>query len=82
MGQTKNRQRLKCLRMMPPLSHAVQGEPFDIMKSELVAWMVMQPEVRQWLYDEFVDTARGKHSGFFRYDKKTGKWQGYDYGRD
>ena len=50
MNRPKN-ERLNCLRHMPPLHH-VTGEKYDIMNSEVMDWIVKQPEVRQWLYDK------------------------------
>ena len=62
MNRPKN-ERLNCLRHMPPLHH-VTGEKYDIMNSEVMDWIVKQPEVRQWLYDKITDKSGGRKSEF------------------
>lgn len=64
---------------MPPLAHSEKCKLFDIMKSEVVNWIVMQPEVRQWLFDKVTDKTGGRNPEFIKYNPYTGKWQGVDY---
>lgn len=64
--------RLDCLKKMPPLLHSF-GDSFDINKSACVAWMLMQPDLKQFLFDKAVA------SGYIQYDKETGKWAGVDF---
>lgn len=78
MNRHKN-ERLNCLRHMPPLHH-VTGEKYDIMNSEVMDWIVKQPEVRQWLYDKITDKSGGRKSEFIKYNPETRTWQGVDYG--
>ena len=28
------------------------GQPFDIAKSEVVAWLIIQPEIQDWLFEK------------------------------
>jgi hypothetical protein len=56
---------------MPLLQHfPPRGEPFDIMRSKVVDWLVNQAEVRQDLFNHF------RRSGAIIYD--NGKWRGAD----
>lgn len=77
MNRPKNK-RLECLKKMPPLAHSKKGKSFDIMKSDVVNWMVTQPEVRQWLFDKVTDKT-GRNPEFIKYNSDTHTWQGIDY---
>jgi len=57
---------------MPSLVHWDRNQPFDIMKSEVVEWLIKQPDVRQFLFD------RVKGTGMITFDEKLGKWRGVD----
>ena len=50
------------------------------MNSEVMDWIVKQPEVRQWLYDKITDKSGGRKSEFIKYNPETRTWQGVDYG--
>ena len=79
MNRPKN-DRLNCIRKMPELRHKIPGEPFDIMKSEVVDWMAQQPEIRQWLFDKVADKTAGKgNSILITYNPERKTWQGVDY---
>lgn len=78
MNRPKN-ERLNCLKLMPPLHHKT-GDKYDIMDSEVMDWIVAQPEVRQWLYDKIADKSGGKKPEFIKYNPGTKTWQGVDYG--
>lgn len=81
MNRPKNN-RLNCLKKMPPLKHKLPNNEFDIMKSEVVDWMVQQPEIRQWLYDKVTDKSGGKKPEFIFYNPEQETWQGVDYHGD
>ena len=53
---------------MPQLRHSVEGEEFDIMKSELVTWLVNKAEIRSWLFN----TLHGR--GIIVYDGERKTW--------
>lgn len=63
---------------MPPLRHSVPGENFDIRKSRVLWWLVKQPEVLNYVWNNI------KQSGAIKYNKDTGKWQGvaFEYEED
>ena len=77
--------RLGCIKNMPPLRHKLPDEPFDIMKSEVVDWIVAQPEIRQWIFDKVASTNKrgfvsaGNMRCLIAYNRATGTWQGSDY---
>lgn len=58
------------VRKMPPLFHSLPGEEFDISRSEVVRWLVCQPEVQRWLFD----TVRGRK--LIEFDAENGTWTG------
>ena len=55
---------------MPPLRHFRRGEPFDIMRSEAVDWLVSQPEVRQQVWNW------AKKNNAIVLDLESGCWHG------
>ena len=55
---------------MPPLFHTLPGEEFSIAKSEVVRWLLRQPEVQQWIFD----TVRGRK--LIEFDAHNGTWAG------
>jgi hypothetical protein len=57
---------------MPPRRHSIPGQPFDIERSEVVRWLLSQPEVTRWVFD----VARSR--GWIVYDRATGTWRGRD----
>lgn len=71
---------LEAAKMMPPLYHTIPGEAFDIKKSEVVKWLLEQPEIMQFVMDRV--SSRGETSKLIVYDRGTGKWQGVDYNGD
>ena len=38
---------LDCVKTMPPLYHSLPNEQFSLQKSEVVAWLIKQPEIQQ-----------------------------------
>lgn len=78
MGEQKKQQvwktwRLDIAKQMPPLHHAMPGDGFDITKSEVVKWLMSQPEIMQLIFN----AVRGQKR--IVYDKATGTWRGVDY---
>nr|DAQ41937.1 MAG TPA: hypothetical protein [Caudoviricetes sp.] len=58
---------------MPPLYHSIPGEKFDIRKSRTLWWLIKQPEILNYVWNNI------KQSGFVKYDSVTGKWTGIDF---
>lgn len=58
------------IESMPFSRHSFEGEPFDINKSEVVAWLVKQPDFMQWIY-EFARSSRR-----MVYDSEAKGWLG------
>jgi hypothetical protein len=42
---------LDAARQMPLLPHHVPGRPFDILESDVAAWLCEQPEVTQFIFN-------------------------------
>lgn len=59
---------------MPLLRHRVQGEEYDVEKSELVAWMMRQPGFKEWVFKRMESTGR------LVFDRETGLWHGVPKG--
>ena len=55
---------------MPPLRHFCKNGSFDIMRSEAVAWLVAQPEIRQDLWNW------AKRNGVIVFDLEQQRWRG------
>jgi hypothetical protein len=47
-----------------------RGQPFDIAKSEVVGWLISQPEIQYWLFE------RLKESQAIVFDAATRAWSG------
>lgn len=62
---------LNCARKMPRLRHTV-GEQFDIRTSEVVKWLLKQPDIMQKVFD-----FAANHK-VIAYDSATGEWRGAD----
>lgn len=60
-------------RNMPPGYHKLPGDEYDVQKSEVVQWLIQQPSIQEFVWDQF------KMSRDVFYDWTTGKWQGVDY---
>jgi hypothetical protein len=67
-----------CARKMPELKHVIDGEEFDITKSEVVQWLIKQPDILQYIYNK----AHGESERAIIYNKERGTWQGVDYGKN
>lgn len=64
---------LDVVKNMPPLHHTIPNEEFDIKKSEVVKWLISQPDILNWIWNNI------KQSGDVIYDKDTGEWRGVDF---
>lgn len=65
--------KLLVARNMPPLYHSIPGQNFDITQSEVLKWLVAQPEILNYIWDNI------KNSDDVCYDADTGKWYGVDF---
>ena len=61
-------------KQMPPLRHSFPGQPFDILQSEVVAWLFNQPEIAQVVFNLVKDY------GEIVYDPESETWRGVKYG--
>jgi hypothetical protein len=72
IAQTKPRnQALRAAAKMPLLSHVKRGERFDISKSEVVQWLMAQPEVQQETFNWI------KRQGAIVFE--DGQWRGAEW---
>jgi len=55
------------LATMPPLTHG--SDPYDIMKSDVAAWLTKQPGVLQVLFNAV------RNSGLIKFDPDSKTWQ-------
>lgn len=62
---------LDCARKMPRLKHTV-GSKFDIRTSEVVKWLLDQPEIMQKIFNFAMNEKT------IVYDPDTGEWRGAD----
>lgn len=58
---------------MPPLFHKQPGKDFSLDDSEVLAWIMSQPEVMEYIFDRY------NSKGAIEYDRETGTWMGADY---
>jgi len=58
---------------MPVLRHHVPGQRFDIMQSDVCAWLIDQPAIRQEIFNWV------KRNGGILFDVETGRWRGANY---
>lgn len=64
--------KLNIAKQMPLLQHSFPDQDFDIKNSEVVKWLVQQPDIMQLLFN----IVRYKEIIF---NPETGTWQGKDY---
>lgn len=69
-GKTMKRNEMECGRKMPELKHSFDGEKFDIEKSEVVNWLINQPDVKLLIYDLF------RVNAYIVYDPEKKTWKG------
>lgn len=58
------------IKNMPELYHTIPGEVFSLEKSQVIKWLINQPELQQHIFD-FV-----KNNGLIIYDRENKKWKG------
>ncbi len=80
LSQFSYNKNLEVAKKMPPLHHKLPGQEFDISKSEVVKWLIGQPEILQFVMDRVA--GRSEASRLIRYNPDTGTWQGVDYDGD
>lgn len=60
---------------MPPLEHSINGN-FDINESNVIKWLISQPEIKQKIFD------LAKAHGYIVFDPFSKKWYGSEYKKD
>lgn len=69
----KQRSAKLCIaKQMPELRHTIPGEKFDVKKSEVVQWLISQPDILQYLFNHIKNTD-------IVYVPEYGTWVGVDY---
>lgn len=58
------------IKNMPELYHTLPGEEFSLNKSQVIDWLINQPELQQHIFD-FV-----KNNKLIVFDQKSKKWKG------
>jgi hypothetical protein len=58
---------------MPRLKHKIDDADFDIDQSEVVNWLVRQPEIRQSMFNHFKDL------GAIIFDGESRTWRGVNF---
>jgi hypothetical protein len=58
--------------VMPQLSHSIEGAEFDIRQSEVVQWLINQPEILQAAFEWY------RSIGAIVFDPETKTWKGRD----
>lgn len=76
MAFKKRSKKIEVGKKLPPSYHTLPGEEFDIQKSEVVNWLIKQPEILSYIWDQF------KQSGYVEYDPETSLWTGVDFDGD
>lgn len=71
MSKKVNRNFLNCARKMPRLKHTV-GDRFDTHTSEVVKWLLNQPDIMQQVFNSAMN------SKAIVYDYDTHEWRGAD----
>ena len=66
-------QLLELATNMPPLRHSIPGQEFSIYNSEVIRWLINQPEALNYIWNNI------KNSGAVVYDNESGTWQGVNY---
>lgn len=71
MKNNKRNKLLNIAKEMPPLRHCFPGEAFDIRKSDVVHWLISQPDIQQYIFEKVKNYE-------IKYNKETGRWEGVD----
>lgn len=67
---------IQIARKMPPLHHTIPGKQFDIQKSEVIQWLINQPEILNWMWN---NVSQSKDVVF---NPESRTWQGADFEDD
>ena len=51
-----------------------RSKPFDLADSKVIIWLILEPEIQQWLFERF------KAAGAITYDRITKTWGGNSVG--
>lgn len=62
--------KLSIVQNMPPCYHTRPGCVYDVFHSEVIQWLLRQPDVLHYLWDQV------RQSGLVQYDAHTGQWKG------
>ena len=73
LPKQKSDKRLRTARKMPPLHHTLPGKDFDSERSQVLEWIVEQPELVNYLFDHI------RYAGHIQFDPKRRTWVGVDY---
>ncbi|OEC03150.1 hypothetical protein GY31_03325 [Lysinibacillus sphaericus] len=76
MAYKKRSKNLEVARNLPPSYHTLPGEVFDIRNSEVINWLIKQPEILNYLWNNI------KNSDDVEYNPATGVWTGVEYNVD
>lgn len=76
MPGEKRSRLLNIAKKMPPLKHSIPGEEFDIQNSEVLKWILQNPEAWNYIWNNI------KQAGVIVFDSATETWQGVDYDGD
>lgn len=71
--QKKYSKKLLIAKLMPSLHHTLPGQKYDAKKSQVLSWIVEQPDILEWAFDQM------KSTGYISYNSADGKWTGIDY---
>ena len=71
--RTQRSKLLDAVKRMPELRHSIPGKEFKIQNSEVIKWLIMQPEILNYIWNNI------KNSETIKYDAESGCWSGVDY---
>jgi len=65
--------KLSVVKTMPKLQHRIPNEEYDVAESNVVKWLIQQPDVLQHLFETMKDRK------LIKYNSDTSTWQGIEY---
>lgn len=72
--------RFEVAKKMPPLKHNDPAGNLDPQKSEVIHWLIAQPDILNYIFDAV--RGNGHRESLIVYDSDTGMWRGVDYNDD
>lgn len=72
----QNSKPFNAISKMPPGQHHQPFDQFAWPASEVVLWLINQPDVMQYIF------TKAKASGAIIFDQESGTWHGRDYAKD